>query len=144
MGCHALLQGISPMQESTPRLLSFLRWQAGSLPLGSSGKPLENSVRLVVEPVATASVSHVSEAPNWGASLPLPHQAFTKPCLPPLWSFHAPSPLSQIGFSSSTRPLASFPTDAHLVRAASAGTPTLDMHLSSESLRCFCEARGRV
>ena len=85
MRCHALLQGISLMQESTPRLLRFLHWQAGSLPLGSSGKPLENSVRLVVEPVATASVSHVSEAPNWGASLPLPHQAFTKPCLPPLW-----------------------------------------------------------
>ena len=32
-GCHALLQGIFSTQGSNPRLLSFLHWQAGSLPL---------------------------------------------------------------------------------------------------------------
>ena len=33
MGCHALLQGIFPIQGSDVRLLRLLRWQAGSLPL---------------------------------------------------------------------------------------------------------------
>ena len=84
MSCHALLQGISLTQGSNPRLLHFLHWQEGSLPLMPPGKPLENSIRLGVEPVIAASVSHVSEAPNRGASLPLPHQEFTKPWLPPL------------------------------------------------------------
>ena len=34
MGCHALLQGISPTQGSNPCLLHLLHWQEGSLPLG--------------------------------------------------------------------------------------------------------------
>ena len=33
LGCHFLLQGIFPMQGSSPHLLCLLRWQAGSLPL---------------------------------------------------------------------------------------------------------------
>ena len=33
VGCHALLQGIFPIQGSNPRLLHLLHWQAGSLPL---------------------------------------------------------------------------------------------------------------
>ena len=37
-GCHALLQGIFPTQESDPCLLCLLRWQAGSLPLAPPGK----------------------------------------------------------------------------------------------------------
>ena len=38
-GCYALLQGIFPTQRSNPHLLCLLHWQAGSLPLGSPGKP---------------------------------------------------------------------------------------------------------
>ena len=32
MGCHALLQGIFPGQESNTQCLGLLHWQAGSLP----------------------------------------------------------------------------------------------------------------
>ena len=38
-GCHTLLQGIFPTQESNPHLLCFLHWQTGSLPLVPPGKP---------------------------------------------------------------------------------------------------------
>lgn len=39
--CHALLQGIFPMQGSNPMLLlCLLDWQTGSLPLAPPGKPL--------------------------------------------------------------------------------------------------------
>ena len=40
VGCHALLQGIFSTQGSNPGLLHLLHWQAGSLPLASSAKPL--------------------------------------------------------------------------------------------------------
>ena len=40
MGCHALLQGIFPTQGSNQCLLHLLHWQAGSLSLAPSGKPL--------------------------------------------------------------------------------------------------------
>ena len=39
VGCHVLLQGIFPTQESNPCLLCLLHWQGGSLPLASPGKP---------------------------------------------------------------------------------------------------------
>ena len=39
MGCHFLLQGISPTQGSTPCLLCLLNWQAGSVPLSHQGSP---------------------------------------------------------------------------------------------------------
>ena len=39
VGCHALLQGIFLIQGSNPHLLCLLHWQAGSLPLVTSGKP---------------------------------------------------------------------------------------------------------
>ena len=39
VGCHFLLQGIFPTQESNPHLLCFLHWQARSLPLAPPGKP---------------------------------------------------------------------------------------------------------
>ena len=39
VGHHSLLQDIFPTQGSNPCLLSFLHWQAGSLPLGPPGKP---------------------------------------------------------------------------------------------------------
>ena len=39
LGCHALLQGIFPIQGSNLRLLCLLHWQAGSLPQAPPGKP---------------------------------------------------------------------------------------------------------
>ena len=39
VGCHPLLQGIFPTQESNPCLLGLLHWQAGPLPLVPPGKP---------------------------------------------------------------------------------------------------------
>ena len=38
--CHFLLQGIVPTQGLNPSLLHLLHWQAGSLLLAPSGKPL--------------------------------------------------------------------------------------------------------
>ena len=40
VGCHALLQGIFQTHGSNLHLLHLLHWQAGSLPLTPSGKPL--------------------------------------------------------------------------------------------------------
>ena len=40
VGCHAVLQGIFPIQGSIPLLLPLLHWQAGSLPLVPLEKPL--------------------------------------------------------------------------------------------------------
>ena len=37
--CHALLQGILPVQGPNPNLLYFLQWQVGSLPLAPPGLP---------------------------------------------------------------------------------------------------------
>ena len=48
VGCHAPLQGIFPTQESNPRLLYLLHWQAGSLLLAPPGEPyyyLEESLK---------------------------------------------------------------------------------------------------
>ena len=39
VGCHALVQGICPIQGLYLPLLSLLHWQAGSLPLLPPGKP---------------------------------------------------------------------------------------------------------
>ena len=39
VGCHFLLQGISPTQGSNPHLWYLLHWQVGSLPLVPPGKP---------------------------------------------------------------------------------------------------------
>ena len=39
VGCHVLLQGISPTQRLNPSLLHPLHWQAGSFPLSPLGKP---------------------------------------------------------------------------------------------------------
>ena len=38
---RSLLQGIFPTQGSNPRLLCLLHWQADSLPLAPTGKPLQ-------------------------------------------------------------------------------------------------------
>ena len=40
MGCHVLLQGISPTQGLNLHLFRLLYWQADSLPLAPSGEPL--------------------------------------------------------------------------------------------------------
>ena len=39
VGCHFLLQGIFPTQESNPCLLCLLHWHVGSLPLSHLGSP---------------------------------------------------------------------------------------------------------
>ena len=39
VGCHAILQGIFPIQGSNLCLLCLLHWQADSLPLAPPGKP---------------------------------------------------------------------------------------------------------
>ena len=39
VGCHALLQGVFPMQGSSLPLLCLLNWQVDSLPLAPPGKP---------------------------------------------------------------------------------------------------------
>ena len=41
VGCHNLLQGIFPTQESNPHFLGLLHWRAGSLPLATPGKPID-------------------------------------------------------------------------------------------------------
>ena len=43
VGYHALLQGIVQTQGSNPSLLVLLHWQADSLPLAPSGKPLTDA-----------------------------------------------------------------------------------------------------
>ena len=51
VGCHALLHGIFPTQGSNSHLLHLLHWQAGSLPLGISGKPrrsIEDSYIIII------------------------------------------------------------------------------------------------
>ena len=40
MGCHFLFQGIFPTQGLNLHLFHLLHWQAGSLPLAPSGKPI--------------------------------------------------------------------------------------------------------
>ena len=40
LSCRVLLQGIFWIQESNSHLLHLLYWQAGSLPLGPPGKPI--------------------------------------------------------------------------------------------------------
>ena len=48
MACHALLKGIFPTQGSNPCLSCLLHWQAGSLPLVPSGKPVSRPILLLV------------------------------------------------------------------------------------------------
>ena len=43
VGCHALIQGIFPIEGSNRNLLCLLHWQVGSLPLTPPGKPLFQS-----------------------------------------------------------------------------------------------------
>ena len=43
VGCHFLLQGLFPTQESNPRLLCLLHWQVDSLPLSHLGIPISEA-----------------------------------------------------------------------------------------------------
>ena len=45
VGCHSLLQGISWPKDWSRISLHLLHWQAGSLPLAPSGKPLQYLLR---------------------------------------------------------------------------------------------------
>ena len=49
VGCHALLQGILPTQESNPCLLCLPHWQVASLPLAPPEKPLLKEFVAVVQ-----------------------------------------------------------------------------------------------
>ena len=51
MGCHALLQGIFPIQGLNPCLLCLLHWKVGSLPVGPPGKPLIKHLLVLVSHV---------------------------------------------------------------------------------------------
>ena len=54
VGCHVLLQGIFPTQESNPHLLPLLHWQSDSLPLSHLGSPFNfpNSILIILIPGA--------------------------------------------------------------------------------------------
>ena len=54
VGCHVLLQGIFPTQESNPHLLPLLNWQSDSLPLSHLGSPFNfhNSILIILIPGA--------------------------------------------------------------------------------------------
>ena len=64
MGCHALLQGIFPTQGLNPSVLSFLRWQVGSLLLAPPGKPSNSLTRKQIQVPCIGSME----------SQPLDHQ----------------------------------------------------------------------
>ena len=69
VGCHFLLQGIFPTQESKPSLLCLLHWQADSLPLSHLRSP-----RTWVLTNRTAA-----DAPGPGVGTPLLHVGEQKP-----------------------------------------------------------------
>ena len=48
VGCHFPLRGIFPIQESNPRFLYLLRWQADCLPLSHLGSPQHHLVQAVL------------------------------------------------------------------------------------------------
>ena len=49
MGCHALLQGVFPAQESNPHILHLLHWWAGPLPLALLGSPRVGYLSYIVD-----------------------------------------------------------------------------------------------
>ena len=59
VGCHSLLQGIFPTQESNPYLWHLPALQAGSLPLVPPGKPSERRLTLNVSDHRRASDAHL-------------------------------------------------------------------------------------
>ena len=68
VGCHALLQGIFPTQGSNPRLLCFLHWQVGSLPLSHLGS-------LSAVPAAAAAAESLQSCLTFAALRTVAHQA---------------------------------------------------------------------
>ena len=71
VGCHALLQGIFPTQESNPYFFCLLHWQASSLPLVPPGKPNGEQDPLVISSL-TSCEAHTLHFFNKRASLSLP------------------------------------------------------------------------
>ena len=69
VGCHFLLQGIFPTQESKPSLLCLLHWQVNSLPLNHLV-----SLRTWMFIIKTAA-----DAPGPGVGTPLLHMGEQKP-----------------------------------------------------------------
>ena len=80
MGCHALLQGIFPIQGSNLCLLCLQHWQAGTLPLVPPEKPLTYGSKGLLP----SNFVHFSCPQN------LPHPPLHRPCTGPdcsLWPF---------------------------------------------------------
>ena len=71
VGCHALLQGIFPTQESNPYFLCLLHWQVGSLPLVPPGKPNGEQDPLLISSFMSCE-AHTLHFLNKRASLSLP------------------------------------------------------------------------
>ena len=65
VGCHFLLQRISPTQGSNLRLLCLLHWQVGSLLLAPPGKP-----RITERKKKVKSLSRVRLCDSMDCSLP--------------------------------------------------------------------------
>ena len=76
VGCHALLQGISPTQGSNPCLLCLLHWQVGSLPWCPLGSPRKYSQSFM----QSEALDPTSSGPaSW-----FHHLSISNPsCLPP-------------------------------------------------------------
>ena len=48
VGCHALIQGIFPIQGSNPHLFCLLHWQTGSLPRVPPGESINDEMTLYI------------------------------------------------------------------------------------------------
>ena len=72
MGCHILLQGISPTQGSNPCLLLLQHWQTDSLPLHHLGSPYVPSVQF--SSVAQSYLTLCNPLNRSTPGLPVHHQ----------------------------------------------------------------------
>ena len=65
-GLPCLLQGLFPTQGWNPPLLCLLRWQVGSLPLASPGKPQTSGmVEVLISLSSSVSVFFIYIEANW-------------------------------------------------------------------------------
>ena len=146
MGCHALLQGIFPTQGSNPRLLHFLHWQEGSLPLAPPGKPLENSIRLGVEPVIAASVSMSlrlqTEAPLSPFHIRNLQSPDSLPCVPPPTQSCLPGRILLLHPPSCFLPRRRTPCPCRLVQAPQPWTFMSPLRVFDASVKLGVEFRS--
>ena len=99
MGCHALLQGIFPTQESNTHLICLPHWQAGSLPQHLVGSPNLTTHALYLIQIAWFPFPHTARtAWSWPSAFTDGHSGFfhrcdSKPCSSLRRSLNAPPPL---------------------------------------------------